>query len=303
MNTVKQQTVAIVVTHNRKTLLERCIIAIEAQSASCDIFIIDNASTDETPSLFTQDDKKNNERFFYFQLEKNLGGAGGFAHGIQIAKERGYDWYWTMDDDGYPHPDCLKNLLEGPRHSTCRTPLLLNDNTPDILLYPIVIDNKKYKTKLEISNEKKNFIEGVGFLFNGALLHSSLVRSIGLPDHRLFIWGDETEYTMRIKKNGSSITTVVRALFYHPRSVDEWKPLILGRVFILTAPPLRMYCYYRNYFYIYHLYNKKTRFIRWVLIEIAKRIIAGRWKDLALILKSFFDATHGIWGGEKKYLN
>ena len=39
---------AVVVTYNRCKLLRRCLSSLEAQTAPCDILVVDNASTDET---------------------------------------------------------------------------------------------------------------------------------------------------------------------------------------------------------------------------------------------------------------
>ena len=43
--TTKHKTCAVVVTHNRRALLERCLAALKQQSAPCDVLVVDNAST------------------------------------------------------------------------------------------------------------------------------------------------------------------------------------------------------------------------------------------------------------------
>ena len=42
---------AVVVTYNRCKLLRRCLSSLEAQTAPCDILVVDNASTDDTQAL------------------------------------------------------------------------------------------------------------------------------------------------------------------------------------------------------------------------------------------------------------
>lgn len=292
---------AIIVTYNRKTLLERCIASIRAQSIPCDIFIIDNASIDLEYNAFTQDPYINNPHFFYIRLEENRGSAGGFAHGLRIAGEGGYDWCWTMDDDGFADPGCLARLLDAPHHTLCRTPLLLNASQQNSLLYPILISDRRYQTKAEIQQIQNTTIEDQGFLWNGVLLHMSLVKKIGLPDERLFIWGDETEYTLRIQKYGFKKYMIINALFYHPRSVDMWNQAFFKKISFLSAPSDRLYCYYRNYFTIHRNYYSPYKHWRWMIVELLKRILAGKWRDIAIITRGFFDAMCGVWGRERYY--
>ena len=49
-----KKVLAIIVTHNRKELLNECINALIGQSYPSDILIIDNASTDGTNDLIFQ---------------------------------------------------------------------------------------------------------------------------------------------------------------------------------------------------------------------------------------------------------
>ena len=44
-------------------------------------------------------------------MTENLGGAGGFHHGVRAAHEQGFDRIWLMDDDVVPAPDCLGVLM------------------------------------------------------------------------------------------------------------------------------------------------------------------------------------------------
>ncbi|MDO5546579.1 MAG: glycosyltransferase [Eubacteriales bacterium] len=104
----KNTVAAVVVTYNRLDLLRQCVEALRAQTASCDILIVDNASTDGTTQwAVSQTD------VLYRNTGSNLGGAGGFNLGMRWAVEAGFDYVWVMDDDTLPQPDALEKLLEG----------------------------------------------------------------------------------------------------------------------------------------------------------------------------------------------
>lgn len=106
-NETRNPIAAIVVTYNRLELLQQCVKALRAQTAACDILIVDNASTDGTAQWLASKPELN-----YRNTGSNLGGAGGFNFGMRWAVEAGYEYVWVMDDDTLPKPDALQKLLE-----------------------------------------------------------------------------------------------------------------------------------------------------------------------------------------------
>ena len=103
---------SIVVTYNRKKLLEECILALKSQeNFKTDILIIDNASTDGTEEMVK---KKFSNDVIYQNTGSNLGGAGGFNFGIKKSFDLGkeYDYLWVMDDDTIPKKDALFEILK-----------------------------------------------------------------------------------------------------------------------------------------------------------------------------------------------
>ena len=102
---------AVVVTYNRKKLLQICIEKIKAQkNISCDIYVIDNASTDGTSEMIRERYRLPFIR--YFNTGSNIGGAGGFEYGLKRAVEAGYRFVWMMDDDTFPEDTALFELME-----------------------------------------------------------------------------------------------------------------------------------------------------------------------------------------------
>ena len=83
VNLMNNEVAAVVVTYNRKDLLQQCVNKLQNQTCSLDILIIDNASTDGTGELFVG--SPNN--VFYINTGANLGGAGGFSFGTKKAAE------------------------------------------------------------------------------------------------------------------------------------------------------------------------------------------------------------------------
>ena len=100
---------AVIVTYNRSKDLIRCLTSVKSGSVTPDsIVVVNNASTDDTKEVVS----KNFPEVILINLEKNTGGSGGFYEGLLYAhKNLKSDYYWLMDDDGYPSKNCLEMLL------------------------------------------------------------------------------------------------------------------------------------------------------------------------------------------------
>jgi rhamnopyranosyl-N-acetylglucosaminyl-diphospho-decaprenol beta-1,3/1,4-galactofuranosyltransferase len=206
---------AVVVTYNRLADLKKCLDSLRQQTQALDaIFVINNGSTDGTDEwLATQTD-------LTVTTQANLGGAGGFATGIDTAYKAGYTWLWCMDDDCLAAPDALARLLASPNLGPCvKNSMSVSVNSRDELAFFIDRPNRSYRKVTDMTDVE--LVYGVAFFFNGTLIHSEVVKAIGIPDKALFIWGDEVEYMTRAQKMGFPIVTVPSSVFYHPASFDR----------------------------------------------------------------------------------
>lgn len=213
---------AVVVTFNRKQLLLECLQALINQTHKIDaIYIVDNASTDGTPELLIEkgfieeyqcsvESMKilNNITLYYKRLKENLGGAGGFYEGLKSTFEKGYDWYWIMDDDAIPEPDSLSKLV---KHIYEKDVVALAckviDNNGKISemhrgffnyrkLFPVLQD------PLKIEEYQNDRIEIDFASFVGILVNRQAIEKIGFPRAEFFIHNDDLEYCIRLRKVG-----------------------------------------------------------------------------------------------------
>lgn len=195
---VMKDIVAVVVTYNRSSLLKECIEAFQKIEENIDIIIVDNASTDDTEIVVRN---LLQENISYFNTGKNLGGAGGFNYGIRKAYEAGADYIWVMDDDTIVHQDSLTQLLKVAE--------AVNDNFGWLSSLALWTDgmpcNMNYHTvNPEWNREKHHILEGrllcSAATFVSLLVNRNAIQKMGLPIKDYFIWGDDTEYTMRIAR-------------------------------------------------------------------------------------------------------
>lgn len=210
-----QTVAAVVVTYNRLNDLKLCLDSLRNQTRPLDaIIVINNGSTDGTNEWLAE------QIGLSVTTQSNLGGAGGFATGIETAYQTGFDWLWCMDDDCLAAPDALEVLLNSPNIGPCiKNCMSVSNQDSNELAFFVERPNQTYRKVTDMTSF--DMIYGVASLFNGTLISSDVIKAIGIPDQKLFIWGDEVEYMTRAQKMGFPVVTVPNSVFYHPPAVDR----------------------------------------------------------------------------------
>ncbi|TAM78883.1 MAG: glycosyltransferase [Acidobacteria bacterium] len=194
---------AVVVTYNRRALLEACLNSLIRQDRSLnEILVIDNASTDDTAKALGE---KYNGKVTHVRLEENVGGAGGFYEGIRLAYEKGHDWIWVMDDDIEAVSDSLRALTESPAFNDPSVGFLASlvlDSNLKAQTFPYRRFNRLMAACPAINEDSLGQplvpIEAAGFL--GGMIRREAIDAVGLPLKDLFIYWDDTEFIYRISR-------------------------------------------------------------------------------------------------------
>jgi rhamnopyranosyl-N-acetylglucosaminyl-diphospho-decaprenol beta-1,3/1,4-galactofuranosyltransferase len=233
---------AVVVTFNRRELLRECLTALLAQSAApALVLVIDNASSDGTEELF-RDEFRAEPRIRHVRLPKNVGGAGGFRHGLKMAHELGHQWFWLMDDDTIPSPGALEALLQahddfpaGEKPLMLSSKVMWTDGSPHSMNVPTVKRSQMDPAGMFLAAEHGTLsVRWASFV--SLLISRRVVDEFGLPYSDYFIWNDDTEYTARVLRRGFGVA-VPRSLVTH-KTVGKHSPL--------EAAPARAFYQARN---------------------------------------------------------
>lgn len=208
---------ACVVAYNRDALLRTALSAILYQSRKPDlIIVVDNACLDSTKEL-CQEFGVN-----YMKGSEDYGSAGGFATAILESISRGADLIWLLDDDGLPGPDCLNSLLSSTFEldADAVSPLSISSSDVSRTSNSFWIGMRKTDNRavLEGKLHRRNKIQ----FYNGVLLSKGLVSTVGIPDGKLFMRGDEIEYFRRCRKAKMRMYLCTAASFTHPSSDIEY---------------------------------------------------------------------------------
>lgn len=250
---MESNTTVVVVTYNRRGLLENCIRRLLQQTLQPErIVIIDNASSDGTGEWLHESGLLDSGQIIYFRLEENSGGAGGFAEGIRRSLDLSPDWIWMMDDDADPDPDALSALCSVERDSNnIYGSVTVNG---DRLAWPIPLHDGHHQAIYEVSDIPK-LTQATMHPFLGFMVHRNLVRKIGLPDAGYFIAADDVEYCTRAKTEvGSRIYVVGDSRVNHPAAQLYQVNLFGVRVNCLRLVPWKRYYDTRNRLFIARKY-------------------------------------------------
>ena len=267
--------VVVVVTYNRKDELRRCIQALLTQTRAPDaIRVMDNGSSDGTGAMIATDFGQH-PRVLYTNLNRNLGGAGGFHYGARLAAASGRLWAWLMDDDCLPAPNCLENLLAAAT------------GTRDVYS-PIILSIEDSQTTLWGINARPDTgdIEVTTLPFNGFLVHTDTIRDIGPPEKDFFIYGDDTEYNLRARRSGRRIIMATGSRLYHPHK-NNWKS---GQILALFTSRIWIYYKLRNAIVIYRRYGYYSK-NQWLMFfgALGFALLTLRWGLAGLWLTALAD--------------
>ncbi|MFV2172129.1 glycosyltransferase [Actinomadura sp. LOL_016] len=194
----RPRVVAALVTYERRDLLVEALTAVSAQSRPPDAtVVVDNASTDGTVRTVR-------ERFpdvELLELERNTGGAGGFAVAVAHALDMDADLIWLMDDDTVPEPGALEALLEA-RERAEPVPALVASRVvwTDGRAHPMNTPRPKPRAR-RWETEAARKAESVPIRsasFVSVLVDAAVVRRCGPPIADYFLWNDDFEFTTRL---------------------------------------------------------------------------------------------------------
>lgn len=277
----------VVVTYNRKDLLQECLdTLLDQEYQNIEIIIVDNASSDGTEELLRS---HFSDRVMYYNTGKNLGGAGGFNYGIKKAIQTDSKYIWLMDDDCIVNDTSLPYLMKAAKE--------LNDEFGflssrvlwlDGSLCNMNIQKKTYSEKIVKDTQTTNIIMAT---FVSFFIKAEIIKIIGLPISEFFIWADDLEYSRRISKkypcyfiSGSTVCHKTKNNLGSNLPAD-------------TSEDLNRYFYaYRNEYYLYRNEGIKGKAYYWIkrMYHIAKILLRSDRKRerLGIIHNAIKEGKH-----------
>ena len=281
--------IAVVVTHNRLAALQETLARLLATpEASLDaVLVVDNASQEDTRTWLAG---LTDPRVVVETLSKNLGGAGGFDHGMRVATDMfDPDWLCLMDDDARPHDGALEAFLSTDRPETSyaaavyfpdgeicemnrpgKNPFWHRSIFTRTLLATLV---GRGRFGFHLSNDAYSApdmqdVDNASFV--GFFVSRAGVALAGFPDKDLFIYGDDVMYSLQLRAAGGRILFDPKIGFEHActtYATDGYSVL---------KPIWKVYYIYRNAIWTYQL---AAGWLFWLVLPVvlAKWALKGRF--------------------------
>ena len=215
-----QQVVAVVVTWNRRDLLEESLRATLRQTRPADrVVVVDNASTDGTDEMLHAEF----DGVEVVRATRNSGGAGGFALGIRHALESGpCTVLWLMDDDTVPTATALEALVSARAGYPGRAPALVASRV-------IWTDGREHpmntpRPRPGAGRAEREYAARGGCLpirsasFVSVLVDAEVVRERGLPIADYFLWNDDFEFTTRVIRGNVGLSCPASVVVHKTRT-------------------------------------------------------------------------------------
>jgi rhamnosyltransferase len=224
------QVVAVVVSFNGGEQLRVGVDALLAQIEH--VLVVDNGS--EESSLAVLRDLETHPRVTVTRLGRNTGMGHALNVGVRFARERGFDWILTMDQDSVPQPsmvEAFRRAVERDPALACLTPMRIGESAND----------REPATPVRYA------------ITSGNLVRMSVFERVGWYDEGLFVDCTDFDFSLRVRRAGFAICRVADAAMTHQLgdALDSSTPF---RRFYARHSPSRRYYMYRNLLYIVRRY-------------------------------------------------
>lgn len=249
------------------------------------IIIVDNASSDESEIIL----KEKFSQHIYIQTGSNLGFAGGNNVGIEYALKNGADYVCLLNNDTIVERDFLEPLVENAekdKYIGVVSGKICYYNEPNKIWFaggsinPWTGITKHFKLN-QIDKGKENVQITTGYVTGCLMLvKREVIINVGMMNDKYFLYYEETDWNVRIRRYGYKIIVDYRSKIYHKISASTSKVSNLTTYYFIRN---RHYFVNSNYGTISKLFIFIV--IRYILLKKALKAWALRDKDRLNILK------------------
>lgn len=227
------------------------------------------------------------ENVIYYSENKNMGVGYAMNYGACNARENGYKYLLTMDQDSFACQDLVDKLMQA-----------FSDRPNTGIAAPFF--QNKFSTK---TPPKEMYTELFSSMTSGNLLDLAAYNKIGKFRDDYFIDYIDIEYCFRLKHKGYQIIQVNSVILDHNEANITRKHFLFRKIFPYNNAPVRFYYKTRNYFYFEKEYARifpaEIRTERkFFLKNIIKMVLfeKKRVKKIKMIYAGFIDYKKNIKG-------
>ena len=267
----------VIVTYNRLEKLKKALLCYEQQTASFrNLIVVNNCSTDGTKDYLDEwKQQKTPFQKVVIHSNENLGGSGGFYLGQKKALELGADWVFVADDDAYATPTMVEEFYRFVKGRDCTkisavcAAVRRLDGCIDAChrdRYRIV-KGKRWPcmvfNRMQVSEEEynKDFFSIDLLSYVGSFINSQAMMKYGVVNPRYFIFFDDSEHSLRLKKYGEILVVPRIRILHEGGQVESNEPTLSWRNYYLKRNETHMLLKHYPRTAIYTIYTELRRII------------------------------------------
>lgn len=209
----------IIVTFNGSKWIDRCLLSLRKSTIALDTIVIDNRSTDDTLSRV----ETGYSEVYIVRAGQNLGFGKANNIGMEIAHAQGADYVFLLNQDAWIEPDAIEQLVEGHRMNPAYSiisPMHLNGsgNAIEYGFSNFIAPNKCADLYSDIFFGTLKGIYDAPFVNAAAwLVTRECLEKIGGFSPSFFHYGEDDNYTDRVRYHGMKLGVLPRARILHDR--------------------------------------------------------------------------------------
>ena len=237
----KGRVAAVVLNWNDADLLPNSVGSLLAQTKSCDIIVVDNASSDNSKEVINSFGTKVTPLWNTY----NAGFAGGVNTGIRYAIEQGYEYIALLNNDATADKDWIKHLYEACSKNesigaAASAMIHMDENTYDStgdfytiwgLSYPRGRDE-------EAKGQYDNQTEIMGASGGASMFRASMFKDVGLFDEDFFAYYEDIDLGLRAHTRGWRFVFAPKAKVLHATGTTSGRVKNFGTYQGLKNQPL-----------------------------------------------------------------
>jgi rhamnopyranosyl-N-acetylglucosaminyl-diphospho-decaprenol beta-1,3/1,4-galactofuranosyltransferase len=275
--------VAIFVTMNRRDIAEVCLKKLAAQTLlPGQVIVVNNASTDGTSDFLKTTSDDTGGWITVIELEQNLGNAGGMEIAIKKAFSQNFEAVWILDDDSWPEPEALEQLMAPHLPNDVVRSCRVMDTESNTLSWPLqVLDHDGWRLVEGRDSLPFGDVIRIRRSWLGSLIPRMVYDRVGPVEGRLFLRGEDEDYPRRIELAGFSVFMMVDSILHHPPA-GILNRLRVGNKTLVLEKGLsgdKLYYRLRNIFWMAIRDQGK---IRALLVTILFGFALYRWEKFSL---------------------
>lgn len=279
---------AVIITYFPSDDLPEAVDAVLEQVSH--VLIVDNGSQPKRGDVFERLEK---DHVTIFRIRENLGIATALNLGVNWARDHGFQWVLTLDQDSLCLPGMVAKMLEAYRQEPNREKIGI--------LAPVHFDRDTNHVSLQLRNLPTPVVDREIVMSSGNLVPLHVYDQIGQYDDDLFIEYVDTDFCLRMKSRGYRAVLVRDARLGH-RLGDQRRHRVgpWWGFFSHNYMPVRRYYRARNRVILYRRF--KTAWIfrdqNFAIRDFIKILLVEelRWEKIKATFMGTFDALLGRLG-------